>query len=330
MSTMSGSAAPVAPTTRRRRFSFAAAATIALVVGGSSAMPTATATAQAPVTVQCNNDEVTGAAREITCDVAVVNTFDAATGVTSSITTVRECAGAPFALTEGDCTTTPTESTNLVGSVNQCNNSVNDGGSIVTCNVTVINNITGTGSTSPATVNQCIGSGEGGGTQPTIKCDPMTSVTGADITQCNGSASGGGRGGVGLERVQCDASGTVSTLLPVTIVQCNGSANGNGDLVTCSARITTNILAPAQETTTLVTTPNAPGTIVGDTSATTGLVTDTLSVASTSPIPTLPDDTLPRTGSSSASGSTALFAVLMLLGGIGAMRLARRSAPSRG
>jgi hypothetical protein len=324
---MSASAAPAAPTTRRRRFSFAAAATIALVVGGSSAMPTTTASAQAPVTVQCNNDEVTGAAREITCDVAVVNTFDAATGVTSSITTVRECAGAPFALTQDDCTTTPTESTNLVGSVNQCNNSVNDGGSIVTCNVTVINNITGTGSTSPATVNQCIGSGGGGGTEPTIKCNPMTSVTGADITQCNGSASGGGRGGVGLERVQCDASGTVSDLLPVTIVQCNGSANGNGDLVTCSARITTNILAPAQETTTTV--ASQATTTVGETSTTVGLVTDTLSVASTSPIPTLPDDTLPRTGSSSAGGSTALLAVLLLLGGIGATRLARRSAPAQ-
>ena len=42
-----------------------------------------------------------------------------------------------------------------------------------------------------ATVNQCVGSGKGGG--GTVNCSPYpASTTGATVTQCNGSANGGG------------------------------------------------------------------------------------------------------------------------------------------
>ena len=181
---------------------------------------------------QCNYVE-TGAARELICTVNIVNYIDVVEGTTVSKVSTTVCAGAPG---EAGCVTTPgTLTTDLVGSVNQCNNSVNAGGSIVTCTVNIVNNISGTGLTSPATVNQCIGSGQGGGTEPTMICAP-SAASGADIIQCNTAGNGGGA----TERVQCSTlTSTVSSLLPVTIVQCNDSANGGGDLVTCRAQITT-------------------------------------------------------------------------------------------
>jgi hypothetical protein len=189
---------------------------------------------------QCNGEE-TGAAREIRCDVSVVNNIDIATGVTSSTVTTTVCVGPPGEALS-NCVTTPTASTDIVGSVNQCNNSVNAGGSTVVCNVSIVNNVTGIGSTSPATVNQCVGSGQGGGTEPTTDCDPVSSASGADIIQCNTAGNGGGAS----ERVTCTVlTSTVSSLWPVTVVQCNDSANGGGDLVTCTSQITTNIFEPS-------------------------------------------------------------------------------------
>ena len=181
---------------------------------------------------QCNYVE-TGAARELICTVNIVNYIDVVEGTTVSKVSTTVCAGAPG---EAGCVTTPgTLTTDLVGSVNQCNNSVNAGGSILTCTVNILNNITGMGTVTPASVFQCIGSGQGGGTEPTMICAP-SSTSGADITQCNTAGNGGGA----TERVKCSVTtSTVSSLLPVTIVQCNDSANGGGDLVTCRSQITT-------------------------------------------------------------------------------------------
>jgi hypothetical protein len=247
---------------------------------------------------QCNFDE-TGAAREIRCDVTVVNNLDVATGITSSTVTTTVCAGPPG---EALCVTTPGALTvDIVGSVNQCNNSVNAGGSIVTCNVNVVNNVTGVGSTSPATVNQCIGSGQGGGTEPTTNCAPVSSASGADIIQCNTAGNGGGAS----NRVQCTASGTVSSLWPVTIVQCNDSANGAGDLVTCTAQLTTNLIAVAATTTAAATTAPAdtPTTAPG---------------GGTTPV----GGTIPRTGSQAET--TVLLAAVALVLGAFATSVARR------
>jgi hypothetical protein len=98
----------------------------------------------------------------------------------------------------------------------------------------------------------------------------------------------------------------------------------------CATTPTTTTTAGTGETTSTVAggVTTTPGAIAGETTTTGGFVTSTLSVASTSPIPTFPDVTLPRTGSSGASRSAAVFALLALLGGVGATRLARRSAPS--
>ncbi|MDO8390396.1 MAG: hypothetical protein Q7V57_07890 [Actinomycetota bacterium] len=226
--------------------------------GGS--LPTAHA---ATVAInQCNFEE-TGAAREIICTVTVVNNINIANGTTSSTVTTTVCAGAPGTAATFCVTTPGPTTTDLVGSVNQCNNSVNAGGSIVTCNVNIVNNITGTGSTSPATVNQCIGSGGGGGTPPTMICSPLSAASGADIIQCNTAGNGGG----GTERVKCTVpTSTVSALWPVTIVQCNDSANGGGDLVTCNSQITTNILSSTASTTS-----TTPGELSGFGSTSSGL-----------------------------------------------------------
>ena len=88
-----------------------------------------------------------------------------------------------------------------------------------------------------ATVNQCVGSGDG----ITTGCDPFpATTTGATITQCNGSANGGT-----LVELTCTATGTESSAFGVTINQCNGSTNGGGGLVICSANIDNNAAAPS-------------------------------------------------------------------------------------
>jgi hypothetical protein len=129
----------------------------------------------------------------------------------------------------------------LVVRVNQCNDSINGGGGTLRCSVKVTNNFVGqhTGATA-ATVNQCVGSGDG----IANKCDPFpATTTGATITQCNGSANGGT-----LVRLECTASGTQPSSHGVLINQCNGSANGGGALVICWASITNRAVSTAPGT----------------------------------------------------------------------------------
>ncbi|MDQ1443445.1 MAG: hypothetical protein QOG97_3673, partial [Acidimicrobiaceae bacterium] len=209
----------------------------ALTVIGVSPAPTPASAATTAVN-QCNGfDNVGGQATA--CDVTVTNNLDLATGTTSSTVTIKECHG--FAHAALTCTTSTTPSSQLTTSVTQCNGSGNGGGSTVTCNVHIVNNITGVAPTSPATVNQCIGSGQGGGTQPTVVCTPLGSTTNATVTQCNTSGNGGG----GTMRVQCTVGpSTQTSALPVTINQCNGSGNGGGGTVTCTTSVTNNIITP--------------------------------------------------------------------------------------
>ena len=275
--------------------------TALLLFGGVTTLAPSGHVAAATIIVdQCNGDN-TGAAREIRCDTTVVNTLDIATGATSSTVTTTVCAGAPG---EALCVTTPRSPTvDIVNSVAQCNGSVNAGGSIVRCNVTIVNNVTGAGSLSPATVNQCIGSGQGGGAESTTICAPATAVSGADVTQCNGSGNNGGASG----RVTCTVpTSTVTALWPVTINQCNGSANGGGDLVTCTAQITSNILAPAATPTSTVARPSVSTVPPGG---------STRNGAPTSP------GGLPPTG-----GSATGFAIALLLvaAGCSALYVSRR------
>ena len=104
---------------------------------------------------------------------------------------MKECHGAANA--PPTCTgPTTTPSDQLTTSVDQCNGSGNGGGGTVTCNVTIINNITGSATTSPTTIKQCNSSGTGGGTQPTVVCAPGGNTTNATVDQCNYSGTGGG------------------------------------------------------------------------------------------------------------------------------------------
>src|ERR1039458_2783297 len=99
------------------------------------------AAATAPAVTQCNPPAFpTGAGFEVTCTVTIENTISAQ-GVTSSTVTATACLAAAGVLPPSGCTTTVTTSSQLVISVNQCNGIVYGGGSNVTCNLTVNNNI---------------------------------------------------------------------------------------------------------------------------------------------------------------------------------------------
>ena len=140
----------------------------------------------------------------------------------------------------------------------------NQGGAGIICDVTIVNNITSTGGTATVTVRECLGSsgdptdgavGHPCTTKTTSLTAPVTSVT-----QCNGSANGGGAalhcsvvitnnfigvspGATAVTVNQCVGSGATTGCSPfpatatgAAITQCNGSANG-GTLVqmTCTA-----------------------------------------------------------------------------------------------
>ena len=182
---------------------------------------------------QCNGvDNVGGQAVE--CHYTVTNNING--DATSSTVVLEECHGAANDPPTMVCNTTTSNSTDLVTSIDQCNGSGNGGGGTVTCTVDVTNNIVGTITPSPATVNQCNASGTGGGTEPTILCNPYpANTTGANVTQCNESGNGGG----GTQRVQCsvDDGSTTTSILNITVNQCNGSGNGGGATVTCRTGI---------------------------------------------------------------------------------------------
>src|ERR1039458_7488710 len=147
------------------------------------------AAATAPAVTQCDPPAFpTGAGFEVTCTVTIENTVTAQ-GVTSSTVTVTACLAAAGVLPPSGCTTTVTTSSQLVTSVDQCNGIVYGGGSNVTCNLTVNNNIPVGTPTTDVTVDQCVGSGTGGGTPATVGCTPLRSTTNATVTQCNGARS---------------------------------------------------------------------------------------------------------------------------------------------
>ena len=214
------------------------AVTFGLVVAAAAILGTTQAPASAapiPGTVnQCNYIQ-DGGGNEIACDVTITNYLDLDTGLSRSDITVRTCEGAVGELV---CTDIPVSFPTATTVVDQCNNSANGGGSIATCNVTVVNNIIGDATTSPATVDQCNGSGAEG-PEPRLNCNPVSATTSATITQCNASVNGGGA----ALRVTCTVNpSTVSTALPVTIRQCNDSVNGGGSTLACTASLTHRIL----------------------------------------------------------------------------------------
>jgi hypothetical protein len=205
-----------------------------ILILSSLALASGASAATIGATTTCNNGFGNGGAL---CEVTIVNTITPTGG--SATVTVRECTGSA-GVPETACTTDTQTLTEPVTAVTQCNASVNGGGGVLRCSVTVTNNFVGIDAAPTAvTVNQCVGSGESGAIGATIVCDPFPATTsGATITQCNGSANGGT-----LVGLICSASGTQSAGLAVTINQCNGSANGGGNLLVCSASIQNNTVA---------------------------------------------------------------------------------------
>jgi hypothetical protein len=238
-----------------------------LALGGLTAVP-ASAASGAPAVSQCNPpDFPTGAGYQVTCTVSVEN-YTTSTGATSSTVTTSAClaaAGVVFPscpLNLGPVTSTIT-STQLVTSVNQCNGIVNGAGSNVYCNVTVTDNIPAGTPTSGVTVDQCIGSAA----TSTEACAPLGSTTNATVTQCNGSANGGGTY-AGEPAAGCTVTGADSAL-PVTINQCNGTSNGGGSAVTCMATMA-DVFVPASTAPTPAATGTG-GTAAGGATASGGL-----------------------------------------------------------
>jgi len=207
----------------------------AAILGATSAPAPASADAVPGSVTQCNGVDNQGG-RAVECEVTITNYLDVATGLSSSVIVVRSCSN--FAGEAPTCTTLPASFPTATTVVDQCNGSGTGGGATVTCRVDVTNIITGDTTLSPATVYQCFGSGAEG-TEPTLNCSTSGSTADAVINQCNGSANGGGA----ARRVTCTVEpSTTSTALPISINQCNGSAAG-GSLVTCTASLTHQILA---------------------------------------------------------------------------------------
>jgi len=187
------------------------------------------------------------AGRGLICDITIANTVTATGG--SAVVTVHECFGSAGSPTDGSgiggfaCNDTTTSLTQPVTAVDQCNGSINGGGGVLRCSVTITTSFVGVspGATA-ATVNQCVGSGAGGVVGVNFHCDPYpATTTSASITQCNGTANGLTlTSPVGLT---CTATGTMASGLAVTITQCNGSTNGGGALVVCSANMANNAVA---------------------------------------------------------------------------------------
>jgi len=182
----------------------------------------------------CNNGVGGGGGQGVICEVTIVNTITATGG--SAVVTVHECIGSAGAPLSGVCSTTTTNLTKPVTVVNQCNGTVEGGGSTLRCSVVITNHFVGvTPGASGVTINQCVGSGDG----LVTGCNPLQATTSAVITQCNGSANGGN-----LVQLTCTASGTRSSAFAMTINQCNASANGGGSLVICSATMANAVTAP--------------------------------------------------------------------------------------
>ena len=209
---------------------------VAVVAAGSFTISPVTAATTIAPTTTCSNHVDNTPGLGLICQVTVVNTITA-TGGSASVR-VRECHG-PSGVPATACTITTLNLGSPVTNVTQCNNSGNGGGGNLRCTVRVTNNFVGlTTTTTPVSVNQCVGSAGGGGIS--IICSPFpATTTGATITQCNGSANGGGL----VAGSTCTATGTKPSSHGVTINQCNGSVNGGGSKIVCSARITNNALA---------------------------------------------------------------------------------------
>jgi len=204
-----------------------------------------TAQASTMVVDQCNGHgpKAEGASTGMKCTVTVVNTINGSTR-SSTTTVTRLCTLGPCSTPNGTFTT---HSSSLVTMVQQCNNSDNDAAHTISCEVHITNNISaGTPNAKPltkASTNQCVGSG----VPAKLRCTPFPATAGAaTVTQCNGSANGGG----GTVDCAVDPASKVSRAIPVRVNQCNGTGNPGGSVVSCEASLITKITSSEAAATT--------------------------------------------------------------------------------
>jgi hypothetical protein len=303
---------------------------VALALGWG-ALAAQSASAVVPLAVNQCNSVFNGGGRGMDCDVTVTNYYNLDTGFQSSTTTTVACDGAANTVPLPHCVTTIIPSTQLVTSVTQCDGSANGGGASLICHVHVINQIF-TANVVPlhpaATVNECAGSGIPG-IAPTTVCNPTTTVTNADVTQCNGS----GNGGTATMMVLCtvDPASEMTGVSPVLIDQCNGSSNGGGSTVVCGANLEFQLLTLATDVTSpatpSVTDNNVPSNFVAPVQQSNGPVGGTASSNGTTT--TASDgETLAFTGGGFGA-APVLAVVVILLGGSFALFSLRRRVIAR-
>jgi hypothetical protein len=119
-----------------------------------------------------------------------------------------------------------------IGPTTTCNNNVGNGGA--TCDVTVVNRITGTGGSATVTVIECTGSAG----VPRTSCTTTTrnlSTPVTHVTQCNDSVNGGGGQLLCTVTVTNNFVGINPTRPAVTVNQCNGSGESGaiGSTIVC-------------------------------------------------------------------------------------------------
>ena len=168
----------------------------ALLLGSLSIAGSVSAATNIAPTTTCANGMDNSGGLGLICQVTIVNTITTSGGARRP----RSASATARPVTRPRRATTVKNLRRLVTDVNQCNDSINGGGGTLRCSVKVTNNFVGLspGATA-ATVNQCVGSGDGIAND----CDPFpASTTNATITQCNGSANGGT-----LVQLKCTATG---------------------------------------------------------------------------------------------------------------------------
>ncbi len=259
----------------RKRLSAGFLLALALAMFGAGLFSQAShpANAAAAPVEQCNG-VAEGGGQGIACTVTIDN-YVTSTGAAAAPSTVSVtiCTGAAGPIREGagTCDTTTKTSAEPVTLVNQCNGSANGGGSVMKCTVTITNHFSSspTAAPTPATVYQCIGSFDTSalGTCSPVNTEGISSVGAATVGQCTGSGNGGGTS----YTCTVTPASTMSATLPVNIAQCNDSANGGGSEVTCTATVSNQVIE-ATPTATGTLTPTATGTV---TSTPTGTLTPT-------------------------------------------------------
>ncbi len=272
---------------------------------------------------QCDG-EMNGGGTEVACTVTVVNYVTAAGALSttpSSTLTMTRCVGASGPLSTLTCTTTATTSSQPVTTIDQCNGSGNGGGGTVICTVTVTNHFNGSPAAfTPATVYQGVGSvitGTGApGTLTPVNTPGITSIAAATVGQCNDSGNGGTS--VGFVCI-VTAGSTMTSTLPVNVNQCNNSANGGGALTTCTVTVMNDVIAaPA--------TPAATVTAATATTSVTAMATATVAPVTQTPTPnatiTVSGAPLPpATGNGIVAGRSGPSRTVLLMLGITAMSI---------